>query len=194
MLPRVHSALNTDNAVANVFAYNNYKAFNVAIAAKPEWAPGLQFGGGLYFDVVTPLNIPRTDEYIIHTHLIYKNADWEFLSEGYAINHQAKGGGNEWSDAFYVQLARKFGAFTPYVRFSYSDAAASDPIYVLIADAGRHYGPSVGIRCDVSTFVALKLQYDFFENSLEGYDLGPTFGPINRGAYSQVTAQLSFTL
>jgi len=183
----------SENQVGNIFDDNNYKAFNVAISARPEWAPGLQFGGGLYFDQLTPPGIARTDEYIIHSHLVYKNAEWEFLSEGYAMNHQTKGGGNEWSDAFYVQLARKFGAFTPYVRFSYLNASATDPVYQLIADVGRHYGPSIGIRYDVSTFVALKLQYDYFDNSKEGYDLGPTFNPINRGAYSQVTGQLSFT-
>jgi hypothetical protein len=183
----------SENQVGNIFDDNNYKAFNIALAAKPEWAPGLQFGGGLYFDQLTPPGIARTDEYIIHSHLIYKNADWEFLSEAYAMNHQTKGGGNEWSDAFYVQLARKFGAFTPYVRFTYLNASVSDPVYQLIQDVGRHYGPSVGVRYDVSTFVALKLQYDFMNNSNEGYDLGPTFNPIHRGAYSQVTGQLSFT-
>lgn len=181
------------NAVANISEDNAYKAVNLALTARPEGLPGLQFGAGVYHDTLSPAGVPRTDEIMIHGHLVYKNADWEFLSEGLAIHHSPRGMSDTWSEAGFVQVARKFGKVTPYARFSYFNAADADPIYQLIAQAGRHYGPAVGIRYDFSTFAALKLQYDYVVNHGTSVDPGPTFSPIPAGSFSRVTVQMSFT-
>jgi len=47
----------------------------------------------------------------------------------------------------------------------FQNAVGHDPLYSMVwnsgANAGLHYGPSVGLRYDISTFVALKAQYDY---------------------------------
>jgi hypothetical protein len=186
------SPTSPNSPVANVIDDNNYKAFNFAVISRPVAIPGLQFGFGVYGDTLTPTGIPRTQETILDGHLVYKNADWEFLSEAYAINHSSQGE-NAWSPAFFAQLGRKIGDFTPYARFAYFNAAGSDPIYQLTQDTGLHYGPSVGVRWDFATFAALKLQYDYFVNSQEGVALTLPFQQIHSGSYSEIECQVSFT-
>lgn len=97
---------------------------------------------------------------MLHGYAVFKNSSWEFLSEAYAIRHEVRYEATHWTPAQFVQIARKIGDFTPYARFSYFNAAASNPVYSYIGVSGLHYGPSVGIRYDFSTFVALKAQFD----------------------------------
>lgn len=150
-----------DNLVLNVQDDNDYKAFNLALIARPEWLPGLQFGAGVYHDTLTPQGLPRTDETMLHGHFVYKNSLWEFLSEGYLIRHKPVEGSEHYTSAFFAQVARKFGAFTPYARFSYLNASQNDAIYTsILENGGVHYGPGLGIRYDFSTYAALKAQYD----------------------------------
>ena len=184
---------NGNSPVGNVFDDNDYKAINLAFTARPENLPGLQFGAGIYHDTLNPIGVRRTAEDIVHAHLVYKNQDWEFLSEGYALHHNTKGGADTWSPAFFVQLARKMGKWTPYARFTYLNANGSDQIYQLIGQSGRHYGPSIGLRYDLSNYVALKAQYDYQWNSAPYIDQGPTFNPIAKQDYSRFTVQLAFT-
>lgn len=184
---------NGNSPVGNVFDNNNYKAVNLAVIARPESLPGVQLGAGIYHDTLNPEGVARTSEDIVHAHLVYHNKDWEFLSEGFALHHSTQNGPDTWSPAFYVQLSRKFGKITPYARFTYLNAADSDQIYQLIGQSGRHYGPSVGVRYDLSDFVALKAQYDYESNSSAYVDPGPTFNPIARQSLSRFTLQLAFT-
>jgi hypothetical protein len=168
-----------ENEVLNVTDVNPYKAFNAVLIARPEFAPGLQLGVGAYYDVLTPDGLPRTNELILHGHVVYKTDVWEFLSEAYLIHHAERNGDNHLSPAAYAQLARRIGAWTPYVRFSYFGGATGDPIYQLIERTGTQYVATTGLRWDFATFVALKLQYDLM---------------LDRGDLTnQVTLQLSFT-
>jgi hypothetical protein len=194
----------SNNSVTNVIDENDFKAFNLALISRPEAIPGLEVGAGVYHDTITPNSIdampsgpaggiPRTDELFVHSHLVYKNADWEFMSEAYAVNHNTKEGSNVWSPAYYAQLGRKIGDFTPYARFTYFDGNKADEIYQLSQVVGQHYGPSIGVRYDVSTFVALKLQYDYFVNSQEGTALTLPFQQIPSGSYSELEFQVAFT-
>jgi hypothetical protein len=206
-----------NNSVVNVVDENDFKAFNLAMIARPEAIPGLEVGAGVFHDLITPNaideagglddaapgsvtptpsdpnNIRRTDEWFLHSHVVYKSADWEFMAEAYQINHEEHDGPNVWSPAYYVQLGRKYGDFTPYARFTYFNGDKSDPIYQLTQQTGQHYGPSIGVRYDWSTFVALKLQYDYFVNSQEGTALTLPFQQIPSGSYSEVEAQAAFT-
>jgi len=65
----------------------------------------------------------------------------------------------------YGQISRKFGKLIPYARFTYYNASQNDALYSLVwnqgANEGIHYGPSLGLRYDFSTYVALKVQYDY---------------------------------
>lgn len=50
------------------------------------------------------------------------------------------------------------GAYRPYFRYEYLNAANTEPIF---PDIGLRSGPSFGIRYDAAEFVALKFQYDY---------------------------------
>ena len=156
-----HDPASGRNPVLNISDNNGYKAFNLALVARPEAVPGLQAGAGVYFDRLTPDAQPRTDELMVHAHAVYQSGPWEFLSEGYFIQHSPRGGKTTTTPAFFTQLAHKFGAFTPYARFSYVDAAEDDAVWKLIGSNGLSYGPGVGLRWDFSTLAAFKVQYDF---------------------------------
>lgn len=178
---RNYSTSTGNNPVQSAVDNNGFKAFNLAFTSRPECLPGLQFGAGAYHDTVTGGGFPRIDEWMFHEHVVYKNSVWEFLSEGYLFRHQAAGGPAHFSTAAFAQVARKFGLFTPFVRFSYVNLSMSDFIYTsLLGNAGAHYGPGVGVRYDFSSFAALKVQFD------RSFDTG------TRGA-NEVTVQAAFT-
>jgi hypothetical protein len=167
--------------VQNVADNNSGKAINVQLIAKPDWLTGSQFGVGAYHDFLSPEGLANTDEWIFSAHGIYHTALWEFMAEGFLIRHRMSGDRAHYTPLAYAQIARKFGKFTPYARFTYANASANDLIYTTILNqAGVHYGPSLGIRYDFSTYAALKLQYDYAHDS--GFHNG-----------SEVTVQAAFT-
>ncbi len=150
------------DAVLNVTDDNDYKAFNVALYARPEGIRGLQVGVSGYYDTLTPEGMPRTQQSLFSAHVVYQNAGWEFLNEAFLLRHEPSHSGRaHYSTAFFNQLSRSFGPYRPYVRFQYLNASESDPVLGLAGAAGFHYGPAVGLRYDFSSFAALKLQYDY---------------------------------
>jgi hypothetical protein len=165
------STVSGQNAVQQVIANTDTKAVNLALIASPDWLQGTEFGIGTYYDRITPedppVQLPDYDQFIFNAHVAFHNALWEFLLEGYLIDDTATqgGGGSYYSPAFFVQLSRKFGLFTPYARFTYYNCSENDPLWSEVwnggANAGIHYGPSLGLRYDISTYVALKAQYDY---------------------------------
>lgn len=168
------------NLVLNVRDDNSYKSINLALTARPDWAPGWQAGIGVYHDTLTPVGQPRTDELMLHSHLVYHGGPYEFLSEGYLIRHAPVGGPARSSAAGFMQGAVKFGDFTPYARVSFLNAHRQDEVYSLLGISGRHYAPAIGVRYDVSPFAAFKLQYDrLFDHGEKDAD--------------QVVAQVAFT-
>jgi hypothetical protein len=186
------SPTSSDSVVANVLDDNNYKAFNLAFIVRPESIAGLEMGAGFYHDSLSLAGVKTTEELFYHAHAAYTNADWELMAEGYAINH-THSGLNAWSYAYFGQISRKYGAFTPYARFTYFDGSNADPFYALQDQTGRHYGPSAGVRWDFTTYAALKLQYDYFVNSQPGLSLNLPFQPIRAGGYNEIEVQLCFT-
>ncbi len=153
---------NGNGAVQNNVDQNGGKAFNFALIAKPDWFTGGQFGLGAYYDQLSVQGQPRTDELILNAHVVYHSALWELMAEGFLQRHHSNLGGEHYTPMFYVQAARKFGKYTPYARFTYSNASANDPVYsTILNQGGLHYGPSLGLRYDISSYVALKLQYDY---------------------------------
>ncbi len=159
-----------ENVVQQVIANTDTKAVNVAIIANPDWLQGTELGIGTYYDRITPETtgapLPDFDQFIFNAHAAYHNADWEFLAEGYLIDDTAVDGGeSHYSPAVFGQISRKFGLWTPYFRFTYYDVSEHDPLYTIVwnggQNAGVHYGPTCGLRYDISTYVALKAQYDY---------------------------------
>jgi len=146
-------------AVQNVVDENNHKAVNFAIFARPEAIPGLQTGFSIYRDVLAPENSPRIGETILAAHAIYAGLNFEWLNEALLIRHAPRGAPRVFdTPGFYTQISRRFGSYRPYVRYQYVNVSPNEPVF---SDVGLRHGPSVGLRYDLSEFVALKLQYDY---------------------------------
>jgi hypothetical protein len=148
--------------VLNVADDNDYKSFNLALFARPEGIRGLQAGVSGYYDTLTPDGIARTRQTLFSAHVVYQNAGWEILNEGFLLRHEPRGSGQtHTTTAFFNQLSRSFGPYRPYVRFQYLNASDHDPVLGLNHATGLRYGPAVGVRYDFSNMAALKLQYDY---------------------------------
>lgn len=183
------------NPVQQVTSFSDSKAVNVALTSRPEHVPGLQFGGGVYYDEITPdlssdpipgepLTLPSVNQFIPNAHIVYHNSLWEIMNEFYLIRDQPAGGTAHNNIAFFTQVSRKFGLLTPYARFTYYHIQTTDQLYALAwaggVNSGVHYGPSLGLRYDFADYAALKAQYDYL------IDTG-----MNDA--SRITLQLCFT-
>jgi hypothetical protein len=149
----------SEEPVQNINDENSHKAFNLALFAKPEAVRGLQTGFSFYHDLLTPAAAPAVGENIFAAHAVFDRSGFEWLNEALLIRHSPQGTSRVFNTpGFYTQVSKQFGAFRPYFRYQYVNAANTEPIF---PDVGLRAGPSLGIRYDASDFVALKLQYDY---------------------------------
>jgi hypothetical protein len=149
----------TQEPVQNVIDDQNHKAYNLALFARPEAIRGLQVGFSAYRDLLAPLNSPRIDETILAAHAIFILPKFEWLNEALLVRHSVFGSSQVFNTpGFYTQISKQFGAYRPYFRYQYVNAANNEPIF---PDIRLRQGPSVGLRYDASESVALKLQYDY---------------------------------
>ncbi|PYU45964.1 MAG: hypothetical protein DMG53_13155 [Acidobacteria bacterium] len=145
--------------VQNVLDENNRKSVNFAVFARPDAVRGLQAGFSIYRDLLAPQNSPRVGETILAAHAVYVGLSFEWLNETLLLRHAPQGTSRVFNTpGFYTQVSRRFGSYRPYVRYQYVNASQSEPVF---PDVGLRHGPSVGLRYDLSEFVALKLQYDY---------------------------------
>ena len=147
---------------------NDSKAVALMITIKPDIIPGLFFGGNFYLD-----DIPKSskhgdiDELIVGGHMGYLYNNWEFLLEGFNIEHDdddvSKRKFSTWGA--YTQLAYRFGQWKPYYRYDILQRNKRDPFYLTSFDeptgeAKRH---TIGFRYDLTTFNAIKLEYNHLD-------------------------------
>lgn len=166
-------------AVQNVIDENNHKAVNVQVFARPEPVPGLQTGVSVYRDLLTPKDAPSVGETIVDGYVVYNGRLFQWLNEGLLLREAPHGTTRTYNiPGFYTQVSRKFKLWTPYFRYQYVNAPLNGPVFY--TNVGLQYGPSVGIRYDISDFVAWKLQYDY--TSLK-----------NGQSYQTLTLQAGFT-
>jgi hypothetical protein len=145
--------------VQNVLDENNRKSVNFAVFARPDAVRGLQAGFSIYRDLLAPQNSPRIGETIFAAHAVYVGLNLEWLNEVLVLRHAPQGTSRVFdTPGFYTQFSKRFGSYRPYVRYQYVNASQSEPVF---PDVGLRHGPSVGLRYDLSEFVALKLQYDY---------------------------------
>ena len=169
----------SEEPVQNEVDENNFKAFNLALFARPESIRGLQVGFSGYHDRLMPLGQPRVDETILAAHAVYMQPKFEWLNEIVLVRHAPDGTSQVFNTpGFYTQIAKRFGSYQPYFRYQYINGSNREPIF---PDVGRIEGPSFGLRYDASESVALKLQYDYnIARHLQSYNgltlqLGFTF-------------------
>ncbi|PYT29727.1 MAG: hypothetical protein DMG57_10615 [Acidobacteria bacterium] len=164
--------------VQNVHDENNGKAVNFGIMARPEWLRAFRAGFSVYRDRLTPEGMPKVGQTILAAYAVYQASLFEFLNEAVFIRN-AIGETTRviHSPGFYTQVSRRFGAVRPYFRYQYVNVPDSDPLF---PGVGLRYGPSLGIRYDVSEFAAFKVQYDRTDRR-------------RLSGFNGVTTQLSFT-
>jgi hypothetical protein len=150
--------------VQNFISDRNHKAFNLAAYIRPEWAQGLQIGGSYYRDRLYPPGFSGDSEYIASAYIVYITPTWEFLNEAVMLSDHMVGTPITFNNPMaYTQLSRKFGIYRPYFRYQYVNDRLGDPASII---TGLYYGPSVGLRMDLSEYAAFKLQYNRLERDL----------------------------
>jgi len=169
--------------VQNEVDENTHKAFNFQIFARPEALPGLQTGFSIYRDLLTPAAQPSVNQTILDYYVVYNGHNYQWLNEALLIREAPQGPSPTTTfniPGFYTQISKRFGAYTPYFRYQYVNAPLNGPVFY--TNVGLQYGPSVGLRYDLSDFVAWKVQYDYTSRKV-----GPS------PSYQTVTLQACFT-
>lgn len=140
---------------------NDNRAWVATVFARPARFYGLQFGGSVYRDKLTPKPGQNFDETIASAHLVWTKEHPEFLSEFADIHHRDVLTGRTFnSQAFYIQLAYRFpwqeNKWKPYYRFEYIHKPESDPLFSVVSDL---VGSTVGVRYDITNYAAFKGEY-----------------------------------
>ncbi len=153
---------------------NEFKSINLALGIAPSKIEGLRFGANGYFD-----HIPRNqnasdgplhaslDERIVGAFVTWFGDQWEVMAEGFNIRHGGHGP-SATSNGYYLQVSRKAGDFTPYVRYDALDLDDADRFFTSVDDRDTI---AVGVRWDVSDWNAVKLQLSWTE--VNGANSGP---------------------
>jgi hypothetical protein len=139
---------------------NNNRAWLVNLFVKPDRLFGLQAGGSVYRDKIG-VGTRTFDEWISSGHVVWAKEDPEFIAEFANVKHTEVGRpGTFNSQAFYVQFGYRLPEFgqrwKPYYRWEYIHIPSSDPVFVGVPDLA---GSTAGIRYDITTFSAFKLEY-----------------------------------
>jgi hypothetical protein len=140
---------------------NNNRAWLVNAFVKPNKLYGLQVGGSVYRDLISPLGAPAAREWIQSAHVAWLKETPEVIAEFANVSHQPVGGGpSVQSQAFYVQTAYRLPGdaklWKPYYRFEYMHIPQADAIFRAVPSFAAS---TVGMRYDISSFAAFKMEY-----------------------------------
>ena len=150
---------------------NNNRAWLVNLFSRPTGLHGLQFGGSLYRDLVSPSPAlpgnPQFGEWIATAHLVWTRETPEFLAEFANVRHRNQlTQATYTSQGGYVQLAYRLPwhekKWKPYYRFDFINTPIGEPLFstgdpnTVVKD---FRGSTAGLRYDISDFVALKGEY-----------------------------------
>jgi|GEM_PF-3284455 hypothetical protein len=171
------------------------KATNFNLGVRPQAIPGLKIGVSAYFDHISPEEgtdpnyIAGTTplhgglhETIVNAYGVYKHGPIETFAEIYQFTHERTDNlyGNEegMKDkdfAYYWQFGYKIGHWTPFFRYDVLQISQDNNYFPTYRDSARTY--SVGVRWDVSSYNAIKLQFNHIRHS--SYLPGPNTLPTN---------------
>ena len=139
---------------------NNNRAWVVSLFSRPSALYGLQFGGSIYRDKITPPTGPRFREWIASAHVVWTRETPEFLAEFSNVHHNNLTISRVFnSQAFYVQVGYRLPfqekRWKPYYRYEYIHVPKSEPI-LGVPDLS---GSTLGLRWDISDFATFKGEY-----------------------------------
>jgi hypothetical protein len=152
------SVLSRDGDFGDV---NNHKAWLTNVFIRPDRLFGFQIGGSVYRDKIDATGRPETREWIQSAHVVWARENPEVIAEFFNINHKQPGahsGVN--SQAWYAQVAYRLPLaerWKPYYRFEYTHVPLADSVFrgLNLSFAGS----TLGMRYDISSFAAFKLEY-----------------------------------
>jgi hypothetical protein len=193
---------------ANVLGDHTGKSTNVGFLIRPENLSGFQAGFDWYQAALVPVTnllpgyglpgfpFPNAASYyhqnIYVAHVVYITPKFEFMAEDGEIGDTPRGSSTAlYTSGGYAQVSKAFGDFRPYVRYEWMNPNFRDPNN---AWAGRWVGPLGGVRWDVNTFVALKLEYQHtdWKNFIDD-SVGNQLLPILHKTIEQLGSQVTFT-
>jgi hypothetical protein len=159
---------------------NNHKAWLVNMYIRPDALYALQVGGSVYRDEVNPAGVVGSREWIQSGHIVWHSETPEFIAEFANVTHRSVTGvAASNSQAFYAQTAYRLPwnqkRWKPYYRFEYIHVPRSDTIFRAVPSFSAS---TAGLRYDISTFAAFKLEYRHYDRR----NL-----PELNGAFSQVS-------
>jgi hypothetical protein len=176
-----HTSLNRAGDAGDA---NKSRAFVAHSSVSLPLPVGVQVGGAYYADRVTPRAGIDATERTVSAYIAAERETPEVVVEYARITHESKNGSfpTSTSESGYVLFAYRLpgalSAFKPYTRFDRTRVPVADSVF---APLGLDFsGRVVGIRYDVASAVALKLEYR--SERVQG-------GP----ALSTIATQLSFT-
>ncbi|MGD0958750.1 MAG: hypothetical protein ABSB19_02980, partial [Methylomonas sp.] len=93
----------------------------------------------------------------------YNNYDWEIISEGYAfMNEDITGNsGSHKSWAAFIHAGYALGKWMPYARLENVNTSRNDPYFNALAYGYAYAREAAGMRYDINTQSALKLELDY---------------------------------
>lgn len=141
---------------------NNHTASLVQLGLRHDALYDLQIGGAIYLDRFASGDpTSEFDEQILSAYLVYSSEKPEILAEFFHVRHEERSSGmSATNTSYYVQAAYRLPfaneLFKPYARFENIDMDAADVALAgMVSDLDRFL---VGIRADVASMVALKLE------------------------------------
>src|SRR2546430_3447907 len=142
---------------------NDNRTLWASVFARPVRFYGLQFGGSVYGDKLSPDPGKNFGEWITSADVVWTKERPEFLSEFANAQHRDLQTSQTFnSQAFYVQLAYRLSwlesKWKPYYRFEYIHRPANEPVWDVsglsnVADLGSS---TVGGRYDITNYSAFK--------------------------------------
>lgn len=144
--------------VQNVFDENNRKSVNVAIFARPEFLEGVEIGGSILKDRLSPTGFSKMGQTVSSAYVAYDRSGVEFLNEAVVVsNNMLDLHRTIHSTGFYSEVSKRFHGVRPFFRYEYLNVNRQDPLF---GNIGRRSGPLAGMRFEVGEFAAFKVQYD----------------------------------
>jgi hypothetical protein len=143
---------------------NGHRAWLANVFMRPDKLYALQVGGSVYRDEISPATGLASREWIQAGHVVWHSEKPELIAEFANVTHTPVGGTgvSSNSQAFYAQAGYRLPGektWKPYYRFEHLHVPRSDAIFRALPS---FFGSTTGLRYDLTTFAALKLEYRYY--------------------------------
>lgn len=150
---------------------NGSRAALVNLSLRPDAVYDLRFGVAGYFDKVSFAEASDVDETIAAAYVAYTRETPEVIAEYASVSHEVADSGEEFDgSAYYVQVAYRLpfldAKLKPYARYEKIDVEVGDPVYANLKD---RQGYLAGLRYDLSSFLAVKVEYRHQKSNEDDY-------------------------